>query len=733
MSHLVQWICLALLLITPTLSFAQDPSWSTINASGNATERHENGFVAYDGKLYLIGGRSNKPVQIFDPATNSWSEGAFTPFQMHHFQAVVFNDLIYVIGAYTGTCCDSENGISHVWTYNPQTNQWNQSHEIPQDRRRGSTGAVVHNNKIYIAGGLEGGHGSPATAYNWFDEYDPITGQWKVMPNAPRKRDHFHAVMHNNKLYLTGGRDTSDGSILNKTISEVDVFDFDTGSWSTLSATLPTPRGGTTSILYRGEILVIGGESGNQQLAYNTTEALNPSSQSWNTLPNLNVGRHGTQATIFDDAIYIAAGAAQVGGAPELNSIERYQDGTQQTFSFTQVLKSNWNLLSLPLETSDDFYSSIYNTVDLDGIVPHTWNGSDYVPTNQLDTGEAFWLKLTGNPGSVVQTITGLPVEQVQYSLSQGWNLISGPSCDNVPIVNSSTFPNGAISEGLTYFYEIGGYKPAFSFSFPRGLISQGKGYWVFATTSASLTLSCNGGKQVTADSNVSPLQDVTRSFGSITIRDHESGTQSLYFGSELDRPEQIISYKLPPRGPEGEFDVRFTDDSRLTQGDESVVRIHAASFPLSVTFDQAPAERHGILYVDEVSQAGDVLHTHIVDQNQGIRVDDEGVSYLRIRFEEEALDLPNQFTLHGNYPNPFNPTTRITFDLPVQGDVTLRVMDMLGREVSVDIYSGLQASSNHSISYDASSLPAGIYLYSLTLESDNQAFTQTGRMVLLK
>ena len=103
---------------------------------------------------------------------------------------------------------------------------WNESHEIPSDRRRGSAGAVVHNNKIYIIGGLQdGGHGSGSTSYDWFDEYDPVTGQWKVMPSAPRKSAIIIMLFYyNNKIYLTGGRDTSHPSIINETVSRKSTF-----------------------------------------------------------------------------------------------------------------------------------------------------------------------------------------------------------------------------------------------------------------------------------------------------------------------------------------------------------------------------------------------------------------------------------------------------------------------------------------------------------------------------
>ena len=741
MSYQAQWNIIAfcaLFLINLQAhlspSYSQDASWSTINADGSPTERHENGFVAYNGKLYMLGGRNLKRVQVYDPNTNRWSDGAFPPFQMHHFQAVVFNDLIYVIGAYTGTCCSDENGVSHVWTYNPQTDSWAQSHEIPADRRRGSAGAVVYNGKIYIAGGIEGGHGLPATAYNWFDEYDPVTGQWKVLPNAPRVRDHYHAVVKNGKMYLVGGRDTSDGSILSKTISEIDVYDFNTGNWSTLSSTIPTPRGGTASILYRGEILVIGGESGNQELAYATNEAFNPDSQTWRTLSSLNVGRHGTQATLLNDAVYIAAGAAQVGGVPELDSIERYQDSSEELLTRIQTLKPAWNLISLPVDPVDDFYANIYDDVSLaPGFLPQTWDGFNYVSTSNLSAGNGFWLKLEDNPSNLTQTISGTFVNDVQFSLLSGWNMISGPSCDNVPLLQSSTSPQNAIQEGLSYFYDIGGYKPAYSFSNPRGLVNQGRGYWVFATMNATLTLSCNANKYAGA-AEVSTLHGMTDSFGSITVRDTNAGFQTLFFGSTLRNEEQLTSFRLPPKGPSGEFDVRFSDGMRLTEDTEAYIRLESSSYPLSVIIDRLPENNTGYVLLEELDESTTTIRSHRVSAADQVLIHTPETAAIKIHYSEDIdHSLPGTFTLHGNYPNPFNPTTRITFDIPEAGDLTLRVVDVQGRVVLTETHNNVTAAYNQSLSVDATALPAGTYIYSVTLQTETDILSQSGSMVLLK
>ncbi|MGE5402112.1 MAG: T9SS type A sorting domain-containing protein, partial [Ignavibacteriales bacterium] len=73
----------------------------------------------------------------------------------------------------------------------------------------------------------------------------------------------------------------------------------------------------------------------------------------------------------------------------------------------------------------------------------------------------------------------------------------------------------------------------------------------------------------------------------------------------------------------------------------------------------------------------------------------------------------PQSYCLSQNYPNPFNPSTIITYALPRVSHVDLKVYDMLGREVST-LVSKEQSAGEYKIQFDASSLPSGMYVYSL-------------------
>ncbi len=294
--------------------------WKTVDCSNEPTKRHENSFVKVDDKFYLLGGRRIQPVEEFDPETNAWRQLSLPPIEMHHFQAIAINDTIYIVGAMTGKY-PRETPLENIYEYHPKTDTWKKGVEIPAARRRGSCGTVLYNGKIYMVGGIIDGHYSGLVG--WFDSYDLSTGKWEVLPDMPHPRDHFPAIVMNDKLYAIGGRDTTPPSpdFFAATIREVDYYDFASKKWSTLDDLLPvgTAAGGIGHV--GNKILYFGGESG-QKVAHNETQCLDLSCNKWEIIGLLERGRHGSQAIEYKDKIYIVAGSGGRGGAPELTSLE---------------------------------------------------------------------------------------------------------------------------------------------------------------------------------------------------------------------------------------------------------------------------------------------------------------------------------------------------------------------------------------------------------------------------
>jgi hypothetical protein len=94
-----------------------------------------------------------------------------------------------------------------------------------------------------------------------------------------------------------------------------------------------------------------------------------------------------------------------------------------------------------------------------------------------------------------------------------------------------------------------------------------------------------------------------------------------------------------------------------------------------------------------------------------------------------EDPSVPSEFILYANYPNPFNPSTTISYDLPAEANVLLKVYDMTGREVTT-LANDLQQAGHHTVQFTATSgLSSGAYIYQIQAGS----FRERKKMLLVK
>ena len=334
------WLTTLVLHFCPLISLSGEPAagatrgdprpgaacatWQAIETSGLPHARHEAAFVAVGSRLYLLGGRRIQPVDIFDPATRTWTHGAPPPIEIHHFQPVVVDDCIWLVGAMTGLY-PRERALDHIPIYDPKIDVWSRGPELPLERRRGGAGAVVHDGKLYVVCGIINGHWDGHVA--WLDAYDLKTKTWQRLSDAPRARDHFQAVVIDDKIYVAGGRRSSAATkeVFSLLESAVDVFDIPSGRWTTLpspAGNLPNARAGTMSLKVGPWLLVAGGESAAQTTAHAEVEALDTRTGTWQRWPDFARGRHGSGMARMGDVLYVAAGSGNRGGKPELDSTE---------------------------------------------------------------------------------------------------------------------------------------------------------------------------------------------------------------------------------------------------------------------------------------------------------------------------------------------------------------------------------------------------------------------------
>lgn len=107
-------------------------------------------------------------------------------------------------------------------------------------------------------------------------------------------------------------------------------------------------------------------------------------------------------------------------------------------------------------------------------------------------------------------------------------------------------------------------------------------------------------------------------------------------------------------------------------------------------------------------------------------QVDNDGTFEYSDIVEVEVV--PSQYELSQNYPNPFNPSTTIRFSLPKQTQLKLNIYNMLGELVET-IAEGMYESGYHKVTFNASTLPSGTYIYRM----ESSEFVQVKKMVLIK
>lgn len=125
---------------------------------------------------------------------------------------------------------------------------------------------------------------------------------------------------------------------------------------------------------------------------------------------------------------------------------------------------------------------------------------------------------------------------------------------------------------------------------------------------------------------------------------------------------------------------------------------------------------------------------------NSFVRDENKGSQLVKEDSEEEIAEIPKSYELMGNYPNPFNPSTTISYTLPYNSNVELTIYDITRKVVKVfneNVQSsGYQNTVWHGTSQHGSKVSSGVYFYrfrATSLENNGEVFEKTAKLLLLK
>jgi hypothetical protein len=234
-------------------------------------------------------------------------------------------------------------------------------------------------------------------------------------------------------------------------------------------------------------------------------------------------------------------------------------------------------------------------------------------------------------------------------------------------------------------------------------VIEPGKAYWLRTIQSGEVILGGTTGSRV---KEIPQLQANTIRVKGMT----------LYFGTEVS---DKLQYSLPPMPPEGVFDIRFSDSSRICAEDCEIDVIHSSE-STEIECDVIDGEEWEL-----VDEQGNVISCSGIQQIEG--------SSQRFILQRSSDMVPLTYSMTPAYPNPFNPETTIEFNLPEVIELTVTIHDILGRQV-VELVKGELKSGHHSLRWDGTDVhsnpvSAGVYF----VQINSVEYTDIMKLIFLK
>lgn len=382
------------------------------------------------------------------------------------------------------------------------------------------------------------------------------------------------------------------------------------------------------------------------------------------------------------------------------------------------IIKKGWNLLSLPVRPVNASWNVFYPKAIN---VPFFFSQNQYQSETVLRPGVGYFVKYGDDvdksfsgteilsieaPYDLVRVHPGDRSDVDDPAIAGGWNAIGGGSCPiNVANISFSKYSNSPVpSPAYTLKYGVWSYKTDKGYAEVSQMLP-GLGYWVKVNSAGYLRLVdiCPPvlGKSTIDQPLYSDKTELLNTATKLVIRDDAQHENRLYFINNSNVDTRI--YELPPVPPAEMFDVRFNNNLYLSNGRSEIVRLQGVEYPVVFSINNPDAEYK---LTDAIS--GEVIGI-INSANKSVVAKNTIANVIKV--EKSALTTDLSLIA---YPNPVSTTSNITFAVKENGNVTIKVYNEMGNEITTLVNSDYNVG-NYSTTFDASILPAGAYLLKLT------------------
>ena len=263
--------------------------------------------AAIGTQLFLMGEGSNL-TYVYDLVSGNWlAPRASRPFPGDHHACEVWQGRLYLFGGVGSV------GAGRVQIYDPASDTWTVGANMPWSG--GSCSTALIDNLVYVCGGIVGS----STVGN-LSVYDPVSDTWDAggvsLPPMPVPTNHAASATDGTALWVFGGR--GGGNWPQPGYDVVQRYDPLTQVWTTSNdagmplAPMPMGRGGTgKAVFQRGEFLIIGGESASAVFA--DVQAYDPLQDTWGLDTPIPTARHGIYPVLYKSRLFVAGGGGAAG------------------------------------------------------------------------------------------------------------------------------------------------------------------------------------------------------------------------------------------------------------------------------------------------------------------------------------------------------------------------------------------------------------------------------------
>jgi surface protein len=366
------------------------------------------------------------------------------------------------------------------------------------------------------------------------------------------------------------------------------------------------------------------------------------------------------------------------------------------TFNNSLIVADNteWRLVSSPLDAP----------VSNPGNITLFSFSNQYMLSDELEPMHGYWIK-SGTFDSETIQVTGSGITDASVNLQEGWNLIGSPA--NQIQVGSISDPDGILSDAPVYGYFETGYAPVEE-------LRPNHGYWIHANESGIIEFDLNADQDPVEASLMLNRQSERQEITMPAIEFIAGGrSQKLWLGDHNVDGASEKKYLLPPISPDPVLDVRTESGLSIIKQPQQRLLVQSSRYPVQVTLSDDNQNPDFVWRLVLQDNAEEQILNLFPGQPALIGKPFENVQLQKIHTD----DLIAEHRLMPNYPNPFNPSTTIRYQLREQVQVKIEVFDAMGRRVQT-LRNERQTSGEYSVRFNAAHLSTGIYFVRLAAGS---------------